>query len=387
MDAPQAVIGSGTSASCLTNAARNAFSAAVTAGGSITFNCGAAPLVMPVDTSVATTAVVIDGAGLISLSGENLRQIFLVQGAGDLTLKNIILTNGASFAGPAIAIYGAAAKATFINGFIIGNNAGSSNGGAIFNQGTLTILNSSIGANLTTGFGGAIFNNQGTVVIKDTTIINNHASDGAGIYHAEGSLTIENSAIRSNIAANQGGGIHIDTGSASVTNTTLYDNKALQGGGIFMRGNTLDLVNDTFNLNRANTGGALWKDVASTIRIQNSILANSKFSNDTPGSLECDGPSATSLGRNIIEDGTCLPNPGSSGDLFNTDPKLDAFIRDNGGHTRTFMPLSDSPAINYALNCPPRDQRGIPRPLGSACDTGSVEVGTEINIPYIRLKN
>ena len=69
-----AVVGDGTPESCTSNA----LSAALSTGGTVTFACGAAPYTLLADTYVIENGVVLDGAGLITLSGEGLRQIFIV---------------------------------------------------------------------------------------------------------------------------------------------------------------------------------------------------------------------------------------------------------------------------------------------------------------------
>ena len=368
------VIGSGTAASCQSEDARNALSSAVAAGGTITFDCGQAPVVMPVNTNATDQTVVVDGGSLVSLSGEDLRQIFLVFGEGDLTLKNITLIDGNGLSGAAIGITSSQAKTSIMNSFLTSNDAGNNNGGAIYNIGTLVIDNSTLGSNLTDDKGGALFNNGGTVTITNSTLINNQAFEGGAIFHVGGTVTVENSAVRSNTATDDGGGIHIDVGTVTVNNSTFYDNRAAGGGGIYMRGDLLTIMNSTFNRNRSDIGGALWNFLGQT-RVKNTILANSRNTNDTNSSLNCDGPTAISEGRNIVSDNTCLPNPSAVGDLLSTDPKLETFLNDNGGPTRTFMLLPDSPAIDYGLGCPATDQRGVPRPIGLACDVGAVEYG------------
>jgi hypothetical protein len=375
-----AVIGNGTAASCQTEDARNALSNAVAAGGSITFDCGPAPVVIPVNTNATDQTVVVDGGSLVSLSGEDLRQIFLVFGEGDLTLKNITLIDGNGFSGAAIGITSSQASATILNSFLTSNDAGSNNGGAIYNIGTLVIDNSTLGSNLTDDKGGAVFNNGGTVTITNSTLISNQAFEGGAIFHVGGTVTVENSAIRSNTATDDGGGIHIDVGTITVNNSTFYDNRAAGGGGIYMRGDFLTITNATFNRNRSDTGGALWNFLGQT-RIKNTILANSRNTNDTNSSLNCDGPAAISDGRNIVSDNTCVPSPSAVGDLLSTDPKLELFLNDNGGPSRTFMLEPDSPAIDYGLGCPATDQRGYPRPIGLACDVGAVEYGWVAFLP------
>jgi hypothetical protein len=61
--------------------------------------------------------------------------------------------------------------------------------------------------------------------------------------------------------------------------------------------------------------------------------------------------------------------------MTNTNPRLGP-LTDNGGPTLTHALLPGSPAIN-AGDCSggtiSRDQRGVTRPLGSACDIGAYE--------------
>lgn len=380
--APQVVIGSGTAASCQSQDAANALSNAVAAGGDITFACGDAPVVMTVNTNATDKTVTIDGGGRITLSGEDTRQLFLLSGSAKLTLNNITLADGAGFAGAAIGIASPQASATVNNSFLISHDSGTSNGGAISNVGTLVINNSSLGANRSGNFGGAIFNNGGTVTIKNTTIINNDAKQGAGIWLSEGTVTLENSAIRTNRATGEGGGLHIDVGTVTITNTTFFDNQASGGGGIYMRGTALTITNATFNRNRADTGGALW-NFAGTTKVKNTIFNDSLNTNSSSSSLNCDGPAVISEGRNIVSDNSCVPNPGNVNDLLGTDPKLEPFINDNGGPTRTFMLLSDSPAIDYARTCPATDQRGVARPVGPNCDVGAVEYARFLYLPLV----
>lgn len=380
--APQVVIGNGTAASCQSQEAANALSDAVAAGGDITFACGAAPVVMTVNTNATDKTVTIDGGGLVTLSGADTRQLFFLFGSANLTLDNINLIDGAGFAGAAISVSTAQASATINNSFLISHDSGTSNGGAILNRGTLTINNSSLGASHSGGFGGAIFSNGGSVTVKNTTIINNEAAQGGGIWLSEGSVTLENSAIRFNRASSEGGGLHIDVGNVTVINSTFYENVAAGGGGIYMRGTSLTVTNATFTHNRADTGGALW-NFAGTTKVKNTIFTNSRTTDNSSSSLNCDGPAVTSEGRNIVSDNSCVPNPGTVNDLLGTDPKLEPFINDNGGPTRTFMLLPDSPAIDYARACPATDQRGVARPIGANCDVGAVEYAGFAYLPLV----
>ena len=75
------------------------------------------------------------------------------------------------------------------------------------------------------------------------------------------------------------------------------------------------------------------------------------------------------LGGNLCSDG--------SGGLQAGHIMLDSNgLQDNGGPTLTIGLSPQSPAINGAADCYGLsiDQRGMPRPVGSACDIGALEV-------------
>ncbi len=377
---PLATIGDGTAASCQTNEAVNAFALAVAAGGVVDFNCGPENVIMNVNTNVVDKTVTVNGNGRIALSGEGLRQHFLLIGSANLTLNDISLIDGHAAQGGAIAIE-SGASATINRSFLTGNEA-ESTGGAIYNQGTLTINHSTLGSNSTNGNGGAIGNVVGTVVVRDSYIINNQATHGGGLYTAAGQLALERTAVRSNISDNQGGGLSA-FGNTQITNVTFSNNRALYGGGIYV-GNVnpqLNLLNATFNENRADTGGAIYRNQLSSVNVRNSILAGSLNTAGNSPSLNCDGPSLTSQGRNLISDNSCTPYPSANGDLHSTNPLLGIWF---GTPTRGYIPAANSPAVDYALSCPAEDQRGFPRPIGAGCEVGSIERGWLVLLPMVR---
>ena len=61
-----------------------------------------------------------------------------------------------------------------------------------------------------------------------------------------------------------------------------------------------------------------------------------------------------------------------TGNITGQDPLLGP-LQNNGGPTETHALLPDSPAIDAGADtaCPAADQRGVARPLGSACDIGA----------------
>ncbi|MFC8682213.1 DUF4082 domain-containing protein [Microbacterium ureisolvens] len=75
---PTAVVGTGTAASCTSAAVV----AAVATGGVVTFNCGSSPVTIPLSQTLkirnSTENLVIDGGGLVTLSGGGVRRILYI---------------------------------------------------------------------------------------------------------------------------------------------------------------------------------------------------------------------------------------------------------------------------------------------------------------------
>lgn len=105
------------------------------------------------------------------------------------------------------------------------------------------------------------------------------------------------------------------------------------------------------------------------------ILANSLSGANAVGAV-------TDKGYNLCSDASCLWTTSTS--LSNTDPKLGP-LADNGGPTPTLALLPGSPAIDAGNppEAPAADQRGVPRPVGKACDIGAFESGLAIEPPTI----
>lgn len=190
-------------------------------------------------------------------------RIFTVPSGARGTLLRLTLTNGRSSAGGG-AIFNSGTLT--INGCFLKNNISTINGGCILNQGDLTLENTQltdnstvdgglgggvgaaiqneIDANLTVigcifernkaiSMGGAISNN-GTASIMNSTISTNIAINGGGAICNEtgGELVIEESTINRNFVMGQGGGILNRGGSINATNCILRNNSAIGGGGI-----------------------------------------------------------------------------------------------------------------------------------------------------------
>jgi hypothetical protein len=291
--------------------------------------------------------LVIDGGGDVTVSGNNAVQVLEVAPKAKLDLRSLTVSDGSNIVG-----------------------------GAIFNAGTLKVTNSTFSGNRATT-GGAI-ENAGTLEVTNSTFFGNTATGGGAIENAGGgTLKVTNSTFSGN-RATTGGAIE-NAGTLEVTNSTFFGNTATGGGAIRNGGvGTVEVINSTFSGNTATSGGALLNGESSSMTLGNTIVANSTFGGNC--SFEFGNP-ITDGGYNIDDDGTCGFTQ-ATGSLPDTNPLLDpAGLADNGGPTLTIALQPESPAVDLVGQeaCPPpkTDQRGVERPQGEACDSGSFELVQE----------
>jgi hypothetical protein len=163
-----------------------------------------------------------------------------------------------------------------------------SDGGAIYNQGTLTVRNgSTLSGNTANNEGGGIYNAGGTVTVSNgSTLSHNTAYSGGGIYNAGGTVTVSNSTLSGNTANYEGGGIDNDGGAVTVSSSTLSGNSAGSfgggiynsphdfGGGVYNDG-TLTVSGSTVSLNTAiEAGGGILNQGTATFT-SSAISSNS----------------------------------------------------------------------------------------------------------------
>ncbi len=301
----------------------------------------------------------------VSLAGGTINLGSEIEIAKDLLIDGSALSSHIQISGvSAVRIFNINSGASVeLDHLDIIQGGGVASGGGINNEGDLNISNSKLAGNSVSSFGGAIYN-SGTLIITDSTVSNNTSGYfGGGILNGA-SLTVSGTSFTSN-DADFGGGISSLGASATnlILNSTFYNNNAdTSGGGIYTSGGIITVNNGTFSDNTINFyGGGIYSNNG-TLHLKNSILANSSGGNDCYSSYVL----ATNI-NNLIEDGSC-----SSASIG--DPLLGS-LADNGGPTETMALLTGSPAIDTGNDgtCESTDQRGIPRPIGEACDIGAYE--------------
>ena len=263
--------------------------------------------------------LIIEGNGH-TIDAQGKTRIFDCIGK-NITIKNIILKNGfTEDDGGAIHNNG---SLTIKGSTLIENTARV--GGAISNsEGELTITESTLTEN-TSNLGGAIYNhsggeltmaksmltdntaqkgdggaitNGGELTIIESTFTGNTAQGtetynrGGGVIYNWGSLKITKSALTENMAQRDGGAISNNEGELMITESTLTENTASRGGAIYNYGGELTITNSTLNENTAQySGGAIYSSGSSLLTITNSTFNENRA--NFGGAIDSSGCSLT----------------------------------------------------------------------------------------------
>jgi hypothetical protein len=305
---------------------------------------------------------------------------------GEINIKETLLSacaiaNCSGPHGPDFAIIGDG-KITIRGGFSIvrgsdvrlsGLTFVSNGGRAIQNNGARTSISNCTFLGYQDAEGSAILNQaNGILSVHDSTFQENSATgDGGALSNRSSTLSISSSTFDRNRVGERGGAVFSDASSQlSITNSTFYGNRASEGGAIFNQGQG-QISFSTFAANGAVSGGTLFQDrsvagaASKSLSLSGTIVANSASGGNCVcpiGGLACFPDGGANLS---YPDNTC---PGTVG-----DPKLGP-LQANGGFTKTMALLANSAAIDVApCGSVSVDQRGVQRPLGLSCDSGSYE--------------
>lgn len=148
-------------------------------------------------------------------------RIFTVKNGGNLTLENLTLTKG-----------------------LASGSGAAQDGGAIYNEGTLSMYGGILDFNKAEHWGGGIYTRPGARVTLGTadgsrpcTIKNNTgAHEGGGIYN-QGDLTMYGGSIEGNTTLNDGGGLYIYQGDCILNSVDIHGNivgTGKKGSGIYL---------------------------------------------------------------------------------------------------------------------------------------------------------
>ncbi len=274
-----------------------------------------------IDKPVAISAASLPG-GLILDAGRQSRLFRFTTNAVGASLDSLTLTGGQATGD--------------------GVHLGTYLGGAILNEGSVSIYNSTLHGN-SAGRGGAIYNGAGDGALRDI---------GAR-------LLLRNSTVAEN-AAVEGGGLYNLAGSYELNHATISRNAALGG----------PLPDQNYF---GNGGGIAGASSRQTIHHNSIVAGNSaRDGRDILTALVA----FTCTGKNLLGPNSRSAELDPAAVISVTDPLLLPLGR-YGGPTPTLHPRQSSPAIDAAGPgvAVGTDQRGLPRLVNGALDIGAVEAG------------
>lgn len=326
------VVGNGTPGSC-TEAAFDAVLASQ--ADNIKFNCGsAAKTIVLTTTKDLTWTTTINGGNKIILQAKKVPHFFMAA-TKSYTLKNITLKDGSAEQGGALTNNGTLTlqKVRFEN------NKAANRGGAIQNGGTLIINKSVFAKNRAKTLGGVIYNYAGTMTITDTTFSENSGTDkeeshGGAIYSESGILVLQGGTFTKNSAA-IGSALDIYTGQLNANGTAFTENNALIGATVSLYDAETWLENITVDRNRAIYAAGIGGN--GHITIKNSTISNN-IASYSAGGIGTDGASDGGLLR--LENSTVTGNTAQYGgglflgipfEIINSTISNNRATKDGGG--------------------------------------------------------
>lgn len=316
---------------------------------------------------------IIDG-GSLRISEQDIERVFQVQAGAKVRIVGVKLQHG-GYNTSGGAIYNSGTL-TLVDGALVDNVIIDSayQGGAVYNEGTLTIQGATIARNGLglPGRGGGIYN-KGQLSVDRAFISHNSAGEnggGGGIYNdAGGNVVLTNSVVNENVSSSDDSGVQaggmVNNGTATLANVIFIDNhdRAIANYGTMTLNSSTITKNTVSNCPIGQTCGTGGIRNRGTLYLSNTILAGNQ-------AADCQG-TLTSRGHNLIGSTTgCTIVGKTTGNQLNVDPRLAAGTPFDPRNPR--IPDGARPTENS----PVRDAGDPAQPGGGgdACEGRDIEV-------------
>ena len=265
---------------------------------------------------------------IYSLSGQSIGFAPELTGVIDITsLGSIEIGHDVTIIGPGVntltitglypgsLMYIDPEASTIISGLTFASADAMDDGGAIQNNGSLTISDSVFRGNVTGGAGGAVADNGDALIIRNSSFIGNTSQIvGGGVYTDGVAFTSTSSTFTGNTGSAVGGGVHSEGGPVTIRGSAFYGNGAFfAGGGIYSSAyGDLSITDSAFGVNMAiiDGGGAVYHDVQG-LTVSNSSFIGNDMSAGAGGAIDAEGETAriahsTFIGNASGDDGGAI---------------------------------------------------------------------------------
>lgn len=281
-----------------------------------------------------------EGATIVRPAGAQRFRFFTVRDGGQLRLSDITLKNGREADGGSIKVeFGGIAvierteitqsvadsphggggaianegRLTVIESKLTDNSAAgvAGRGGGILNGGLLTVEKSELSNNSANGYGGGLANNRASADVSQSEISRNTAAVGGGIASYSSRTKVWDSTVSHN-TARSGGGIATREGELAVRHTKVSDNIGFDNGGGIATIEGSAAIDDSqigTNTTFGNGGGVAARKADLNIR-DTRIVRNAAAGPDTVGGgIALDG-GKLSLSRSTVTENEAVDRPG-----------------------------------------------------------------------------
>jgi len=300
------------------------------------------------------------GSDRLTIDANDSSRIFEITGASTVArIDGIRLTGGNAADGGAVRNEGELT----LWGVIVENSRSDSWAGAIYNSNQLVVRGSAVRRNTTGGPSGGTIHSDGggTMLLIDSAVYENSGDMGRGVSHLGTDLAIINSTISGNSSSANGGGVGVGAGIGTIIQSTITDNI---GGPL---------------------GGGLAVDVGASAIVKNTVVARNTATDAGPDVYGTFDVASDYNVIGMIDDSSGLD--GANTQSGTAGAPLDAMLghlTDNGGPTPTHLPWNGSPLIDAGNNDFALDESSVPldydqrgegfdRILDGTVDVGAVE--------------
>lgn len=272
--------------------------------------------------SIISEITIVGNGATVRREGAQLFRVHHVASSGELNLNELTIRGGTP---ASIPLEQDAGGGVFNRGElnmtgVTVRNSLSRLGGGVFNeQGTLTLVDSTVTDNSTQflGAGAGVYNSAGGVTMLRTFVTNNRTptkfGNAGGILNRD-IMVIRDSVISDNRTDESGGGIfNVTSGVLTLENSVVTRNIGVfRGGGLFNNG-VIHMAGSAITENTSDTGGGIYHSNG-LITVQESSVALN-VSHVDAGGLFIGGKDVATLVNTSITQNTA---PGRGGGILNT---------------------------------------------------------------------